>query len=122
MTSLTQIKDQFGLHKSKSLIVAAIPAFNEERTIAKLVLEVQKHVDVVLVCDDGSNDCTAEIAERIFPVYIVDEEISDGKDPFLFFFIQRIKEYPVEVYPVGFLDTLVENVGYFSDMFFVDTL
>ncbi len=65
MTSLTQVKDQFGLHKPKKLIVAAIPAFNEERTIAKLVLEAQKHVDVVLVCDDGSTDSTAEIAERM---------------------------------------------------------
>jgi len=62
---LTQVKDQFGLHKPKKLIVAAIPAFNEERTIAKLVLEAQKHVDVVLVCDDGSTDSTAEIAERM---------------------------------------------------------
>jgi glycosyltransferase involved in cell wall biosynthesis len=65
LTSLTQIKDQFGLHTSKSLVVAAIPAFNEERTIAKLVLEAQKFVDVVLVCDDGSTDSTAEIAERM---------------------------------------------------------
>ena len=62
---MTQIRDQFGLHKSNSLIVAAIPAFNEERNIAKLVLEAQKHVDVVLVCDDGSEDLTAEIAERL---------------------------------------------------------
>ena len=62
---MTQVKDQVGLGKSKSLVVAAIPAFNEERTIAKLVLEAQKHVDVVLVCDDGSTDCTAEIAERM---------------------------------------------------------
>lgn len=63
--TLAQIKDQFGLHKPKKLIVAAIPAFNEEHTIAKLVLEAQKHVDVVLVCDDGSTDSTAEIAERM---------------------------------------------------------
>jgi glycosyltransferase involved in cell wall biosynthesis len=65
LTSLTQIKDQFGKHKPNTLIVAAIPAFNEEHTIAKLVLEAQKHVDVVLVCDDGSTDSTAEIAERM---------------------------------------------------------
>ena len=65
MTSLTRIKDQFGKHKPNMLIVAAIPAFNEEHTIAKLVLEAQKHVDVVLVCDDGSTDSTAEIAERM---------------------------------------------------------
>ncbi|MHC3129396.1 MAG: glycosyltransferase family 2 protein [Candidatus Bathyarchaeota archaeon] len=63
MTLLKQINDQLGL--AKPLVVAAIPAFNEERTIAKLVLEAQKHVNVVLVCDDGSTDCTAEIAERM---------------------------------------------------------
>jgi glycosyltransferase involved in cell wall biosynthesis len=63
--TLTQFKDQIPLGKPRPLVVAAIPAFNEERTIAKLVLEAQKHVDVVLVCDDGSTDSTAEIAERI---------------------------------------------------------
>lgn len=63
--TLTQVKDQFGLHKPNKLIVAAIPAFNEERSIAKLVLEAQKFVDVVLVCDDGSTDSTAKIAERM---------------------------------------------------------
>ena len=51
--------------KAKPLVVAGIPAYNEERTIARLVLEAQKYVDVVLVCDDGSTDCTAEIAERM---------------------------------------------------------
>jgi glycosyltransferase involved in cell wall biosynthesis len=65
LTSLTQVNDQVGLGKPKPLVVAGIPAFNEERTIAKLVLEAQKFVDVVLVCDDGSTDCTAEIAERM---------------------------------------------------------
>ncbi len=63
--TLTQVRDQLPLNKHKPLIVAAIPAYNEEKTIAKLVLEAQKHVDVVLVCDDGSKDMTAEIAERM---------------------------------------------------------
>jgi glycosyltransferase involved in cell wall biosynthesis len=49
----------------KPFVVAAIPAYNEEKTIAKLVLEAQKYVDVVLVCDDGSTDMTGEIAERM---------------------------------------------------------
>jgi len=49
----------------KPLVVAAVPAFNVEKTIAKLVLEAQKFVDVVLVCDDGSTDLTGEIAERM---------------------------------------------------------
>jgi glycosyltransferase involved in cell wall biosynthesis len=65
LTLLKQFDKQVGLGKRKPLVVAGIPAFNEERTIAKLVLEAQKFVDVVLVCDDGSTDCTAEIAERM---------------------------------------------------------
>jgi len=65
LSSLTKIKNQLPLGKPKPLVVAAIPAFNEERSIAKLVLEAQKYVDVVLVCDDGSTDSTAEIAERM---------------------------------------------------------
>jgi len=62
---LTHVKDQIPLGKPRPLVVAAIPAFNVEKTIARLVLEAQKFVDVVLVCDDGSTDCTAEIAERM---------------------------------------------------------
>jgi len=62
---LTQFKDQIPLGKPRPLVVAAIPAFNVEKTIARLVLETQKFVDVVLVCDDGSTDLTAEIAERL---------------------------------------------------------
>jgi glycosyltransferase involved in cell wall biosynthesis len=52
--------------KSKRpLIVAGIPAFNEEKTIAKVVLLAQRYVDKVIVCDDGSTDMTAEIAEKL---------------------------------------------------------
>ena len=45
--------------------VVGIPAFNEEKTIARVVLEAQKYADKVVVCDDGSSDMTAEIAERL---------------------------------------------------------
>jgi glycosyltransferase involved in cell wall biosynthesis len=45
--------------------VACIPAFNEEKTIARVVLEVQKYADKVVVCDYGSSDLTGVIAERL---------------------------------------------------------
>ncbi len=45
--------------------VACIPAFNEERTIGKVVVRAQDYVDQVLVCDDGSKDMTADIAEKL---------------------------------------------------------
>ncbi len=49
----------------KPYIVACIPAYNEEETIAKVILKAKKYVDRVIVCDDGSTDMTAEIAEAL---------------------------------------------------------
>jgi glycosyltransferase involved in cell wall biosynthesis len=47
------------------LIVACVPAFNEEKTIGKVVLQAQRYVSRVIVCDDGSTDMTGEIATRL---------------------------------------------------------
>jgi glycosyltransferase involved in cell wall biosynthesis len=49
----------------KPVVVACIPAFNEEKTIAKVVLQTKKYVDKVVVCDDGSSDMTGEIARKL---------------------------------------------------------
>ena len=49
----------------RPFIVACIPAFNEEKTIAKVIVKALRYVDKVLVCDDGSTDMTAEIAEGL---------------------------------------------------------
>jgi glycosyltransferase involved in cell wall biosynthesis len=54
----------------KPLVVIGVPAYNEERMIAKVVLAAQKFGDVVLVCDDGSADMTAEIAEGLGAVVV----------------------------------------------------
>jgi glycosyltransferase involved in cell wall biosynthesis len=53
------------MDKIKPLVVVGIPAFNEENTIAKVILGAQKYADLVVVCDDGSSDLTSEIAERL---------------------------------------------------------
>jgi len=45
-------------------IVAGIPAYNEERTIAEVVLKAGCHVGKVLVCDDGSKDRTQIMARK----------------------------------------------------------
>jgi len=49
----------------KPFIIACVPAYNEEKTIAKVVLRAKKHVDKVVVCDDGSTDMTGGIAESL---------------------------------------------------------
>ena len=55
---------------SKPFVVACIPAFNEERTIGGVVVRAMKHVDRVVVCDDGSVDLTAEIAGGLGAVVV----------------------------------------------------
>ena len=45
------------------MILAAIPALNEETAIGSVVLRAKQHVDTVIVIDDGSHDKTARIAE-----------------------------------------------------------
>src|SRR4030042_6886904 len=43
-------------------ITAVIPAFNEERTIGRVVRDAMKHVSEVVVVDDGSADATSQTA------------------------------------------------------------
>ena len=46
----------------REMIVACIPAYDEEGTIASVVVQAMKYVDKVVVCDDGSRDLTGAIA------------------------------------------------------------
>jgi glycosyltransferase involved in cell wall biosynthesis len=55
------------------VIIACIPAYNEEKTIARVILQAQKHVNAVVVCDDGSSDLTGEIAHRLGAVVLRNE-------------------------------------------------
>lgn len=59
------------------MIVAGIPAYNEEKTIAKVVLLAQRFVDVVIVCDDGSQDMTGDIAQKLGAV-VVKHDVNEG--------------------------------------------
>ena len=47
---------------SKHKIIAAMPAYNEEKYIGTMVLKTRQYVDEVIVVDDGSRDKTSEIA------------------------------------------------------------
>lgn len=47
------------------MIVAVIPAYNEEATIAKVILQTRPYVNQIIVCDDGSEDMTYDIAEAL---------------------------------------------------------
>ena len=46
-------------------ITIGIPAFNEESNIGKIIITLKKITNDIIVCDDGSNDLTREIAEGL---------------------------------------------------------
>lgn len=45
-------------------IGVGIPAYNEEKNIASTIIKLGKITENIIVCDDGSNDLTSEIAEK----------------------------------------------------------
>ena len=51
-------------------IVIGIPAFNEERNIASVITKLEKIDGKIIVCDDGSNDLTGRIAEKMGAIVI----------------------------------------------------
>ena len=54
--------------------IAAIPCYNEGLAIGSVVLKASRHVDEVLVVDDGSIDDTVEVAEAAGAVVVAHEE------------------------------------------------
>ncbi len=50
--------------------VVALPAFNEEKYIAKIIEGARNYADAVLVVDDGSSDATASIARQMGAIVI----------------------------------------------------
>ncbi len=61
-------------------VVAIVPAFNEEHTIASVLqlLCTFPRFKEVIVVDDGSTDATADIAAR-FPVRLIRNSVNRGK-------------------------------------------
>jgi glycosyltransferase involved in cell wall biosynthesis len=55
------------------LILVGIPAYNEEASIAKVIVLARQFADKIVVCDDGSKDLTGKIAESLGVEVIVHE-------------------------------------------------
>lgn len=52
------------------LILIGIPAFNEEKNIASIIMKLTQKGYTVLVCNDGSTDLTGSIAEKMGAIVI----------------------------------------------------
>jgi len=55
-------------------ITIGIPAFNEEKNIAKIITQLKKVTDSIIVCDDGSSDMTGEISEKLGAIVVKHEK------------------------------------------------
>ena len=51
-------------------ITVGLPAYNEEKNIAKIIVGLKKTADQIIVCDDGSTDLTSRIAESLGAIVI----------------------------------------------------
>ena len=51
-------------------VIVGIPAFNEEKNIAKIIVKLKRKYDHVIVCDDGSSDMTQDIATSLGAIVI----------------------------------------------------
>lgn len=60
-----------------TLTIAAMPAYNESKSIANVIMGCKKYVDKIVVVDDGSSDNTAELAESL-GAYVIRHETNKG--------------------------------------------
>ena len=51
-------------------ITSGLPAYNEEKNIASIIVKLKKVAQKIIVCNDGSTDLTGEIAEKLGVVVI----------------------------------------------------
>ena len=72
-----------------------IPAYNEEKTIARVILDSMKYGSVI-VCDDGSTDYTGEIASRLGAL-VVRHDSNRGYGAALKTLFRKVLEYNPDI-------------------------
>ena len=55
-------------------VAIGIPAFNEEKNIAKIITKLNKFYDSIIVCDDGSSDLTYDISKNLGAIVVKHEK------------------------------------------------
>ena len=56
------------------MLIIGIPAYNEEKNIASMVLKLKESADKIIVCNDGSTDLTGKISEELNVITIHHKE------------------------------------------------
>ena len=52
-------------------ITVGIPAYNEEKNIASIIVKLKQFAETIIVCNDGSTDSTSEIAQNLGAIVII---------------------------------------------------
>ena len=56
------------------MLIIGIPAYNEEKNIASMLLKLKESADKIIVCNDGSTDLTGKISEELNVITIHHKE------------------------------------------------
>ena len=83
-------------HKFKMKITIGIPAYNEEKNIAKIIVNLKKIADTIIVCNDGSSDSTSEIAQSLGAV-VIDHPKNLGYGAGINSIFKKAKEIDAEI-------------------------
>ena len=77
-------------------VTIGIPAFNEEKNIAKMIVKLKKIYDEIIVCNDGSTDLTGEIAENL-GVIVINHKHNLGYGAGINSIIKKSKEIDTDI-------------------------
>ena len=77
-------------------VTIGIPAFNEEKNIAKMIVKLKKIYDEIIVCNDGSTDLTGEIAENL-GVIVINHKQNLGYGAGISSIIKKSKEIETDI-------------------------
>lgn len=83
-------EDKFTMISGRK-ITAVIPAFDEEKSIATVLVKTSRIVDDIVVIDDGSDDLSGEIARKM-GIVTLSHESNEGKGSALRSGIQYARE------------------------------
>ncbi len=79
------------------MILAAIPAYNEEVAIGSVILRTKKYADKVIVIDDGSTDATSTVA-KMAGADVVHHDKNLGKGAALKSAFRAAKELDADIF------------------------
>jgi glycosyltransferase involved in cell wall biosynthesis len=77
--------------KAGPKIIAAMPAYNEEKYIGTMVLKAKKYADEVIVIDDGSTDGTADVS-KLAGAVVIRHPVNKGKGAAIQSILDKVKK------------------------------